>query len=78
MIRFIVIFVSAALMSQAQAQKPSGPANGRSCNQLVAECVAFNRARGAHIGRCARYKPSCIQAGNLIDRDRVAMDGKKR
>ena len=49
----------------------SGEANGKTCSQLVAECVNYNRADGSDVSRCAGYKTTCMATGTYSDRKRT-------
>jgi hypothetical protein len=60
------------------AQTPSGPANGKSCSQLVAECVAYNIKGHYDVNRCYGYKAPCIASGTYQDRNRYITDAKRR
>lgn len=42
----------------------------QTCSRLTAECVAYNKARGADTQRCYGYKASCMKTGTWVDRNR--------
>ena len=42
----------------------------QTCSKLAAECVAYNKARGADTQRCYGYKASCMKTGTWVDRNR--------
>jgi hypothetical protein len=65
------VLILLLLSTVAHAQTPSGPANGKSCTQLVQECVAFNKKGGHDTSRCAGYKAPCLESGTYQDRNRV-------
>jgi hypothetical protein len=77
--RWIVITAVGLLTStSAYAQTPSGPAHGKSCSQLVAECVAYNIKGHYDVNRCYGYKEPCIATGTYQDRNRIITDVKRR
>jgi len=49
---------------------PSGEARGRTCSQLVQECVSHNTRVGAPTDRCETYRASCMRTGVYEDRGR--------
>jgi hypothetical protein len=61
-----------------QALTPSGEAKGKTCSQLVAECVSFNRAGGFDVSRCADYKASCMATGTYSDKKRTVTGVTKK
>jgi hypothetical protein len=81
---FAILAVSlSGLTSAANAQTMppltlSGPANGKTCSQLAAECTAYNRAGGYEVSVCAGYKASCMKTGTYTDKKRTVTDVAKR
>ena len=76
--RFLALTTALLFAASAHAQTMSGPANGKSCSDLVQECVEYNRARGADTGRCQTYKSACMKSGTYKDRNRTITDVAKR
>jgi hypothetical protein len=56
----------------------SGPANGKSCSDLVQECVDYNRSGGYDTSRCQNYKTACMKSGVYKDRNRTITGVLKR
>ena len=67
----LMLLTGIACASHAQPLTLSGPANGKTCSQLAAECVSFNQAGGFDSSRCAGYKSSCMKTGTYTDKKRT-------
>jgi len=66
-----VLLVGLPDIADAQSLTLSGPANGKTCSQLAAECVSFNQAGGFDASRCSGYKSSCMKTGTYVDKKRT-------
>lgn len=62
------------LSTESHAQTSSGPANGKTCSQLVRECVAYNHKGGYDTSRCEVYRAPCMATGTYQDRNRIITD----
>jgi hypothetical protein len=69
--RALTLIAALLACSSVFAQTPSGSANGKTCSQLVQECVAFNKKGGHDTSRCAGYKAPCMESGTYQDRNRT-------
>ncbi|WP_148287796.1 hypothetical protein [Rhodopseudomonas sp. B29] len=75
----LALLSAAAAAAAAQAQTPSGDVGGRkSCSQLVAECIDFNKKGGYDTGRCAGYKDACMASGIYQDRNRTIINVRRK
>lgn len=76
--RYVIATLLTVVCSASYAQTMSGPANGKSCSDLVQECVEFNRSGGYDTSRCQGYKASCMKTGVYKDRNRTITGVAKR
>lgn len=76
--RILIAFLLFVLSTASFAQTTSGPANGKSCSDLVQECVDYNHSRGHDTARCQGYKASCMKSGVYKDRNRTITGVAKR
>lgn len=53
------------------ASFPFSTAYAKTCSQLIAECVAWNKSHGSDVGRCEGYRASCMATGTYQDRNRT-------
>jgi hypothetical protein len=74
------LFLALALIlpTTAFAQTPSGDAGGKTCSQLAAECVSFNKKGGYDTGRCVGYKDACMASGTYQDRNRTITNVRRK
>jgi len=76
--RMLIVSLVAS-STTVHAQTASGDVGGKkSCSQLVAECVAFNKKGGYDTSRCAEYKAACMATGTYQDRNRTITGVSRR